>query len=296
MRRSVTGTVNNGLIWILIGCVVVVGVLGATYLRPLKGTVAVVNGRAITKAMLYDEMHKRVGQESLNNLIDSTIIMYEAAVKNLTLTDGELKAQTDRLIQKEYGSEEQFEDILSYYGLTRKQAEEEWKVYFTARKVVLAGIEMNDEVLEAFFEEYRTDFDKKESVFVRLMTLATEEDALGVLDELEAGGDFASIAKEKSLDFRTKDEGGEMGWVIPGDLDEELETVAFALEKGSLSHPVETAEGFVIVQVTDRTDGEAAVFSEVKDEVRELYEDFKVQETLPAWLEELRSRASVQYK
>ena len=250
-RRPVTGTSSNqGLIWVLIGCVILVGVIGVTYLRPLRGGVAVVNGRLITKEMLYDEMHKRIGNESLSNLIDSTLIMQEAALKNLKLTDSELKAQVDRLIEEQYGSEENFESILSAYGLTRKEAEEEWRVYFSARKVILAELNIQDDEVEAYFEENKDDFGQQESISVRLMTLATSDEANAVLAELKAGGDFASIAKEKSIDTATSDMGGDMGWVVKGDLPEELESIAFAMEKDDLSEPIETEDGWVIIQVT----------------------------------------------
>ncbi|MGI6643142.1 MAG: peptidylprolyl isomerase [Bacillota bacterium] len=296
-RRPVTGTSSNqGLIWVLIGCVILVGVIGVTYLRPLRGGVAVVNGRLITKEMLYDEMHKRIGNESLSNLIDSTLIMQEAALKNLKLTDSELKAQVDRLIEEQYGSEENFESILSAYGLTRKEAEEEWRVYFSARKVILAELNIQDDEVEAYFEENKDDFGQQESISVRLMTLATSDEANAVLAELKAGGDFASIAKEKSIDTATSDMGGDMGWVVKGDLPEELESIAFAMEKDDLSEPIETEDGWVIIQVTDRKEDKPAVFEEVKDQVRLRYEDLKVEERLPAWLSELRAKAKIEYK
>ncbi len=295
-KRPVTGTSRNGLIWILIGCVVIVGAIGMNYVRPLRGTVAVVNGRPITKEMLYQEMHKRVGQESLNNLIDSTLIIQEASLKNLKLTDSELNTQVERLIEEQYGSEAKFQDVLSYYGLTRKEAEEEWRVYFSARKVILASLDIKDADVEAYFNQNKAEFDQEESVSVRLMTLATEDEAKSILEELKAGGDFAAIAKEKSTDTSTRDLGGDMGWVVKGDLDEDLEPIAFAMKKDDLSDPVETDDGWVIVQVTDRKEAKSATFEEVKDKVRLQYEDSRVQDELPSWLSGLRSKASIQYK
>ncbi len=297
MPRPVTGTYrSNSVLWILIGCVILVGVATVVYVKPLRGTVAVVNDSKITKAMLYDEMYKRVGQEALNNLIDSTLIMQEASMKNLTLSSAELKTEVDRFILEQYGSEEQFDEVLSYYGLTRKQAEDEWKVYFSAKKVLLAGMEITEDDLRAYFDEHKADFDEEELVSLRQIVSISETDAQSILDEVAQGGDFAEIAKEKSIDAQTRDLGGDMGWVFRDGLDEELGQIAFELEEGELSQPVETEDGWVIIEVTGHKEARPAVFEDVMEEVRAQYEDEKIDEALPQWLNGLRSKAQVQYK
>ncbi len=297
MPRSVTGvSKSNSTLWVLIACVVVVGLAVVTYVKPLRGTVAVVDGYRITKAMLYDEMYKRVGQEALSNLIDSALIMQEASMKNLTLSSAELKTEVDRFIVEQYGSQEQFDEVLSYYGLTRKQAEDEWKVYFSAKKVLLADMEITEADLLAYFDAYKTDFDEEALVSLRRIVSVSEADALSVVDEIGQGGDFAEIAKEKSIDAQTRDLGGDMGWVFEDGLDEELRQIAFQLEEGKLSPPVETKDGWVVIEVTGRKEAKPAVFEEVKEEVRARYEDERIDEALPQWLNGLRSKASVEYK
>ncbi|MFP1483026.1 peptidylprolyl isomerase [Escherichia coli] len=41
----------------------------------------------------------------------------------------------------------------------------------------------------------------------------TEDEAKAVLDELNKGGDFAALAKEKSADIISARNGGDMGWL-----------------------------------------------------------------------------------
>ncbi|MBE3559462.1 MAG: peptidylprolyl isomerase [Ktedonobacteraceae bacterium] len=53
-------------------------------------------------------------------------------------------------------------------------------------------------------------------VQARGITLDTEQHANDVLNQLRKGGDFAKLAKEKSLDSSTKDKGGDFGWLAQG--------------------------------------------------------------------------------
>lgn len=297
MRKSsrLGGTGLSTVVWVVIAALVT-GLAVWYFSGSLKGTVAVVNGRVITKDMMYEAMNKRVGLETLQTIIDNTVIMQEAAHRSLMLTDEEWKTEMNEVILEQYGSEESFLQLLQYYGLTREQIEEEWRTYFTARKLILADNTVTDSDLLAYFEDNRKDFDQVETIQVSKMVLPTEQTAEEVIDALEAGGDFSEIAKEKSMDAATKANGGLVGWVEKGDLDEEIETVAFALEAGETSEPLETDEGFVLIQVTEREEAKEAVFEDVKDDVLVAVEDAKINEIYPQWLEDLRGKAQIQIK
>lgn len=54
------------------------------------------------------------------------------------------------------------------------------------------------------------------AVLARTMTLSTPADANSVLKQLKSGGDFAKLAKSKSVDANTKDKGGTLGWLVRG--------------------------------------------------------------------------------
>jgi parvulin-like peptidyl-prolyl isomerase len=51
-------------------------------------------------------------------------------------------------------------------------------------------------------------------VKARAITLSTTEDAQDVLNQLKKGADFATLAKNKSVDSNTKSNGGELGWLV----------------------------------------------------------------------------------
>jgi peptidyl-prolyl cis-trans isomerase SurA len=83
--------------------------------------------------------------------------------------------------------------------------------------------------------------------------LAMREKLTQIRDEIEAGADFAEMAKQYS-DDPTAEIGGELGWFGPGDLVLEFENAAKRLQPGQLSGIVRTPYGFHLIDVEEKRD------------------------------------------
>ena len=68
--------------------------------------------------------------------------------------------------------------------------------------------------------------------------------AEGIAKEAKAGKDFAALAKQDSDDLGSKNQGGDLGWLEKGTTDEAFESALFAMNKGDISDPVLTADGY----------------------------------------------------
>ena len=91
-----------------------------------------------------------------------------------------------------------------------------------------------------------------EQVNARHILVRNEDLANEVLDRLETGEGFATLAAEYSLDVTTAEVGGNLGWVARNELYySSLETRIFDLEIGSISY-VSTALGYHVVQTMAR--------------------------------------------
>jgi peptidyl-prolyl cis-trans isomerase SurA len=106
------------------------------------------------------------------------------------------------------------------------------------------------------------------------------------------GEDFAVLAKANSSDTRSATQGGELGWVSPGDLVPQFEQAMDALPVGGLSEPVQTQFGWHLIEVLERR--ERDVTDEVKrNRARMALFRRKVEEETELWARRLRDEAYV---
>ena len=140
---------------------------------------------------------------------------------------------------------------------------------------------------------------KARHILVRPDELTTPQDSLRRLQQLrvriEGGDDFAELAKAHSADTMSAAQGGDLGWVNPGDLVPEFENVMDSLEPGGTSQPFQSQFGFHIVQVLDRREHDST--EDIKRaRAREAIRRRKLEEARTNWLRQMRDEAYVEYR
>lgn len=93
---------------------------------------------------------------------------------------------------------------------------------------------------------------------------AARAKAEGLLKQLNAGADFAALAKKDSGDPGSGANGGSLGWVGRGRTVAEFEKTAFSLQKGQLSGLVQTQFGFHILKLDDKRNAHVQTLEEVR--------------------------------
>lgn len=79
----------------------------------------------------------------------------------------------------------------------------------------------------------------------------TEKEANDILNKVQAGQDFATLAKKHSLCPSGK-RGGDLGFFTRGKMVKEFENTAFSLENKQVSKPIRTQFGYHLIMVTDK--------------------------------------------
>lgn len=129
--------------------------------------------------------------------------------------------------------------------------------------------------------------------------LNSEEDVRNRLSQLRErivnGTPFDELARAHSSDTASAVDGGDLGWISPGDLVPEFEEVMKQLEPGQVSPPFKTDFGWHIVEVLERREHDSTEEYR-RAKAREAIRERKSEEAMQNWLREMRDEAYVDYR
>ncbi|MEM5423903.1 peptidylprolyl isomerase [Paraburkholderia ferrariae] len=117
---------------------------------------------------------------------------------------------------------------------------------------------------------------------------------LEIRQEIAVGGDFAKFARTYSQDGSAS-QGGDLGWISPGETVPEFERAMNTLQDGQLSEPVRTEYGYHLIQVLGRRDAEGSIAQQM-ELARQAIGQRKAEQAYADWLRQLRDSAYVDYK
>ncbi|MBM1220679.1 peptidylprolyl isomerase [Ponticoccus sp. SC2-23] len=161
------------------------------------------------------------------------------------------------------------------------------------RRSLLAGEVVNqintDSVTEdgvmALYDEMIADMGPAVEYNAAHILVETEEEALAVISRLEAGEDFAELARELSTDFGSGANGGDLGWFGTGVMVPPFEEAVLSLEEGEVSSPVETQFGFHIVTLKETRDVTPPALDQVRAELEAELRQRAIQDRLASLLD-----------
>ena len=140
-------------------------------------------------------------------------------------------------------------------------------------------IDVPDESVEEYYERYKEQLRVPATFKVRHIMKIVSRDAgdearQAARSELEAlrqqvedGADLAALAKEHSDDARTRDQGGEMPWLVLTGRETEFEPAVAALSVGELSGIVETRVGLHLIRLEETRPARIKTLEEAGPEI-----------------------------
>ena len=120
----------------------------------------------------------------------------------------------------------------------------------------------------------------KEERKIKHILVQKEEEIERVRRNVLRTGNFEKIAKEKSIDTASSENGGDIGYVLKEELVPEFGNVAFILKVGEISKPVKTQYGWHIIKVEDIRPAQFLPFDEVKDSIKQRLQQQAIQDYL----------------
>jgi peptidyl-prolyl cis-trans isomerase C len=252
---------------------------------------------------------KRLQKRVLGEVIAQELL-YQAS-KSLTIPDIEEKI-TDKIkvMKSRYPTEERFEASLKASNLSVGDVRESIKknVYIDEylKKKDIRNPEVPEADIKEYYEKYKDNFKRKESVRVSHILIKVANDAKPeekelsrkkiekIRQEILEGKDFAEMAKEHSDCERSSSQGGDLGYLERGYMPEEFDKVAFALKKGELSDIVQTEFGYHIIKIVDKKPEGIVPYDEVKDFINKYLQEGIAKKKLASHIEGLKEKAKIE--
>ncbi len=135
-----------------------------------------------------------------------------------------------------------------------------------------------------------------EELHGRHIVVKTEGEADSIYRALrkDDAKNFADLAK-LSLDTKTKDKAGDLGWFVWGRMNPEHQEIAYALKLGEISKPFETKAGWVILQIIDSREKQIGTFEEQKSIIENTIKRQKMTKIATEYLDKLKERAKISF-
>ena len=209
----------------------------------------------ITQEEFYNSMKDIAGDQLLQQVVVEQILNDKYKV-----TDEEIEEEL-KGVKEQYG--ESYEAVLAQSNLTEETLKTNIRFTLLQEKA-LKDVEVTDKEIEKYYNQASQELN------ARHILVEDEETAKEIKAKLDAGEDFAKLAKEFSTDPGSGAKGGDLGWFTVGTMVPEFNDAAYALEIDEISEPVQSEHGFHIIQVTEKRDvKDYGKLEDKKEEIRE---------------------------
>jgi len=181
--------------------------------------------------------------------------------------------------------------------------------FMTAEEIVVEYIELKK---SAFFDQVTVDDTELKELYLEEIANLTEQrraahilievndqttdeqarlQAEQAVERLNAGEEFAVVAKELSADLGSAEQGGDLGFATPGVYEPEFEEALYALNKDQVSEPVRTDYGWHVIKLLDVNAADIPSFASLKDKLTQSLQAQQVEQRFVEAVKDLEGLA-----
>ncbi len=208
-------------------------------------------------------------RQILDNMIAEKLILAQALIDSVQITDDEVNQALDQQIQRlerQLGSDAAIEKAYGKpIGIIKREYRDEMRKQLLVQRIEQTRqgtIHVSPSEVAEFYNTYKDSLVEVPETYTlshiyivpkpdTVVERKTYEKAKAILDSLRAGGDFADFARRYSADA-TAANGGDLGWSKRGDFVPEFEEALFSLKQAQISDVVKTQFGYHIIQLLER--------------------------------------------
>lgn len=257
---------------------------------------------------------KQTKQQYLNAMINEKLMLQQADALGLKPSDDEINKEVDDVINQyktQYSAEGQYEQFLEFNGFTEESFKDFQRNQSIVRYVyndIIKDVVASDDDIQNYYDENKdSEFTESAGATVAHILVAEKADD-GSIDfdkslekanelkaKIDAGADFAEVAKESSVDTGTAVNGGSLGFVEYNSTQYVTEFMdGFkGLKEGEVSEPVKSDFGYHIIKATGLKDAVVKPLDDVKEEIKSKIEQQKQGEAFDAKIAEWKESIKV---
>ncbi|MFI5004400.1 MAG: peptidyl-prolyl cis-trans isomerase [Solirubrobacterales bacterium] len=242
-----------------------------------------------------EQQYQALQKEVLGFLIGIDWVFGQAEEQGIKVSDKEVSAHFNQLKKQQFPTEAKFQTFLASTGqsindlllrvkfqmLTTKIQE---KIIKESKKAV------SESAVAKYYNEHKSLYGQPERRDLRIVLTKTEAAAQQAKKEIESGKSFASVAKSKSIDPTSKNNGGEMAGVVKAQEQKELGESVFAAKTKVLSGPVKTPFGFYVYEVKAVHAPAQQTLAQVKESVKQQLGSTQQQTAFAKFTKEFKAR------
>ncbi|QDJ12813.1 peptidylprolyl isomerase [Mergibacter septicus] len=154
-------------------------------------------------------------------------------------------------------------------------------------KDIAKNIQVTDVEAAQYYQDNQSQYLGSSEQHLAHIQVNNLDEADKLYQQLKSGANFAELAKKYSIDSPSAVNGGDLSWVVPGEMPKAFEQAADKTAVGEYSEPVKVGDSYHIIEVLDRHQGKILPFDQVKEQIiktirqeRGLEAFFKVQKAV----------------
>lgn len=204
------------------------------------------------------EVRERLTPQILRLLIDERLRLQEMRRRRIVVLDEDIAGALRRIEQQNGLPEGALLRQLRASGVDPRTLVDQLRVQIGWTRLVRARVgdqsAVSDDEAEEALARLRTQVGQPEYLVSEIFLPIDNPDragevqrfAAGLIDQLRRGAPFPVLASQFSQGA-SADQGGDLGWVQAGQVDEEIEKILSQMPPGAISNPIRTAGGMSIV-------------------------------------------------
>jgi len=159
-------------------------------------------------------------------------------------------------------------------------------------EVIDPQIMVSPTAIDSFYQANRLLFRKSGAVKFSQITTTTKDSSLLLLERFKQGSDFAWLAKQYSIDDASI-KGGDKGWVNLSSFPSSIKDTLAITQFGQVIGPYESMEGFVILKLEDRKEGDIYELEAVRGRIKKILEQVEFDRIMNFTLEQLKKNSVI---